>query len=825
MNTVTRTALANIRQNKSRNTLSGIAIILTTLLIFLVLTIGWDSLSIRFAGVNAYYPTYHCMFRQVPQKNADALKSHADIETLGLRADFGEIVNKDSSILMIAMDSEALTLNKIELEKGNFPEKENEIVIYPSMLDKLGLQANIGDEITLPYQLYEDGGLGWQKEDTFRISGFLSGSDTASENNSYLVLTSMEYMKNYIPEDQREYRVMFRLADTKGKTADAIEEQAKAIGSTFNVNEENIVINSDYLLANYVDPSFVTGIIGIMIIVILAGILTIYSIYYISMIPKVQEYGKLKAIGATKKQIRQIVFREGLLVTLAALPAGFLIASMISRPAVLFMFQRGEKIEGAGQTFNELCVDLIRSGQVPLLHWWIYLLTAASVLLTVYLALIKPMRTASKISPIEAMRYQGGYTNHRRQRRGYHSLNIFRLTKANISRNKKRTAITIITLSVIGILFIVTATVLSCADPAEIARQEIESDYNISIDSWENDKMNPDRSWANIIQNNPLNEDFIQQIKQIDGIEKIRSKFYLNGILADLDPENEITGASVTGLDPSYAKELENSLTDGFITYEQLTDGNQIIADSLMLHWYPELNIGSPIRIQFYTPDGITERTFKLAAIGNFSSGFAPANLILPESVLEDICPYDLTERLEITVNSEKKEQAYEQLQAMADSSEYLVTDNYEDRLKTWESTMALMSLAGYAFLIILGSVGIMNLINTMINSIYTRKQELGMMQAIGMSEKQLVRMMQMEGLFYTAGTLIVSLGLGSIAGYLVFLYAKAERMLNITTFHYPVLPAILLSVAVAVIQLFLTYGISKSFRRSSLIDRIRYSE
>ena len=263
MNTVTRTALANIRQNKSRNTLSGIAIILTTLLIFLVLTIGWDSLSIRFAGVNAYYPTYHCMFRQVPQKNADALKSHADIETLGLRADFGEIVNKDSSILMIAMDSEALTLNKIELEKGNFPEKENEIVIYPSMLDKLGLQANIGDEITLPYQLYEDGGLGWQKEDTFRISGFLSGSDTASENNSYLVLTSMEYMKNYIPEDQREYRVMFRLADTKGKTADAIEEQAKAIGSTFNVNEENIVINSDYLLANYVDPSFVTGIIGI----------------------------------------------------------------------------------------------------------------------------------------------------------------------------------------------------------------------------------------------------------------------------------------------------------------------------------------------------------------------------------------------------------------------------------------------------------------------------------------------------------------------------------------------------------------------------------
>ena len=88
---------------------------------------------------------------------------------------------------------------------------------------------------------------------------------------------------------------------------------------------------------------------------------------------------------------------------------------------------------------------------------------------------------------------------------------------------------------------------------------------------------------------------------------------------------------------------------------------------------------------------------------------------------------------------------------------------------------MMIFGVIGYAFLIILGAIGIMNLINTMINSIYTRRRELGMIQAIGMSEKQLVRMMQLEGLFYTAGTLLVSLGLGSLAGYGVFLYAKQD--------------------------------------------------
>mgnify|MGYP007000003815 CR=1 FL=1 len=79
--------------------------------------------------------------------------------------------------------------------------------------------------------------------------------------------------------------------------------------------------------------------------------------------------------------------------------------------------------------------------------------------------------------------------------------------------------------------------------------------------------------------------------------------------------------------------------------------------------------------------------------------------------------------------------------------------------------------------------------------------------------------MMQLEGLFYTAGTLLVSLGLGSLAGYGVFLYAKADGMLNITVYHYPVVPAVALAVTVAVIQLLLTYAVARSFRRMSLID------
>ena len=293
MKTVTKTAFSNFRQNRSRNVLCGIAILLTTLLIFLVLNIGANMFTIQFAGVNAYYPTYHCMFRQVSQENADALKVHDDIETLGLRADFGQVTGAgeaasgrvssadadDVDIMLMSVDQTGLALNKTELEQESFPEEEKEIAVYRSMLDEFGMSDDIGDEITLSFQLFEEGGLGYETHDTFRISGFLTNSDAAASSNTFVVLTSMNYMKKCIPADQREYRAMLRLTDAKGKTSDAIEEQARQIAAGFGINENNIVYNNEYLMANYVDPGLTAGIIAIILVIIFAGILTIYSIY------------------------------------------------------------------------------------------------------------------------------------------------------------------------------------------------------------------------------------------------------------------------------------------------------------------------------------------------------------------------------------------------------------------------------------------------------------------------------------------------------------------------------------------------------------------
>ena len=70
-----------------------------------------------------------------------------------------------------------------------------------------------------------------------------------------------------------------------------------------------------------------------------------------------------------------------------------------------------------------------------------------------------------------------------------------------------------------------------------------------------------------------------------------------------------------------------------------------------------------------------------------------------------------------------------------------------------------------------------------------------------GMSDRQLITMLQMEGAFYTLCTLAAAVGLGSLAGYPLFLYAKKAGMFEISRYHYPWQAAVAVSAALLLIQ------------------------
>ncbi|WP_027701707.1 ABC transporter permease [Metaclostridioides mangenotii] len=820
MKTVTKTALANLKQNKGRNILSGIAIILTTILMLATMTFGFGMVKLQATAVNKVYPTWHVMYRDMPEHKVEALKQHADVETLGKRIDIAEATVKDSAVRFINLDKISSELNKVKLKSGKMPASKNDIALTQGLLNKIGKNLKVGDLVSFPYQIIEKDGLGYEKQGEFKISGIIKLDGEKPDQKQFAAYISSDFMKEQVPEDERLYRVMFRLSNADKMTTDDIKAVAKEIAANFGVKDADVVENSEYLWANYVDPDMFSIIAIIVLVIAFAGVLTVYSIYYVSNIQKVQEFGKLKALGATKKQIKNIILKEGLLVACIAIPVGLILGYIISN----IFFKYFITSVNADNVLSKVMVELINDGSISLFNIYIILLAVVITFITVFISLLKPMITAGKISPVEAMRYGGDVKTKAKIRQGSKEITIGSLTKANLLRNKKRTAITIFTLGATGILFMVIATVLSCANPKEMARQEILYDHRIQIESLNHDKMKPELSWDNIQKNNPLNAEFEKQVLDIDGVKEIKKTKSLDATLDDFKEDGKIYQVSVDGYDDSFAKEFEKSEVEGKVKYSDLKNSDTIMLSNRITRWFPEIKAGDNLNLTLSVDGKKVKKTFKVGAIVELSFAYI-ADIVMPISELEKLTDNNITYSYEIIADKEKGEKIENELKLLTKDQEVLIYSSYQEQLEKWENLMDITSKACYAFMIIISAVGVMNLINTMINSVYTRRRELGIMQAIGLSDKQLIKMFQIEGLFYTMGTLVVTLVLGNIAGYAMFLNAKAEHILNIKTYNYPLVPTILLIITIVIIQFVLTYVISRSFKKQSLIDRVRFSE
>lgn len=820
MKMTTRVAYCNMRHYKSKNILIGIAIILTTLLLFVIPSIGKDMVEVNFAVINKIYPTWHALYRNVDESTVMKLAAHHDVKTYGLRSDAGYMNLEDATVSMMYMDRTGMELYKVKLKEGQLPQKENDIVVSKGILEALGQNGKIGDTITVPYQILKDDGLDYTKEKDFRICGFLADNENSKEQKQYTSLVSEAFLKAEIPVEQVKYRFLLQVNGQKGNTTADYTETIQNIARQFGISEDDMNINKEYLAANYVDPATISVIVGIMLIVVLAGIITIYSVYYVSMNQRVREFGKLKAIGATKRQLRQIVLREGMGVALFAIPIGLLIGTVAVKVVLL---QFVEHAKDSNVLITE-AYKVVAKGEVQLYYWWIYLLAIAVTLCTVYLSLMKPMRMAAKVSEIEAMRYQGGSKRQKSSRKGYQFLNIGRLTKRNLAENKKKSTITIVSMAVTGIFVMMVATVLSCANPMESAKSSIVGQYEISPIVESGNKEHPEYEWAEVQKNNPLNEGLKQQIEELDGVERVD---VFTALKVSGGPFEEKIGTEfINGVPEEYAEELKKGITEGNVTYEELKSGDKVILDRALLHWYPDIKVGDKLKLNIHDGDNTFQKEIEVAAIGEYGTGLTNYNcLIMAKEGAEKLTINNSSSYFQVIADKDYDEALEASLQAIVDGSGRLQMRTWKNEYDTWENAIQMTRGACYAFIIILAAISIMNLINTMINSVHVRKKELGMMQAIGMSDRQLMKMLQLEGIFYTVGTLIISIGVGSLAGYPLFLYAKRTGMFDISTYHYPVTAAIIIILTLFVIQMLLAIFIAKSVRKDSLIERIRFSE
>lgn len=801
MKTVTQIALANDKANKSRSILITISIVLTTMLLMVIATWGTGIVKSQKANAGSMYGRYYGRFKNVDEKQIQEMNRRSEFTDIGKMAYVGEVKSR-LKMYLYCTDETTGELSNMEntLEKGCYPKAVNEIAAQEKFFESIGYpNVKPGDQISLNYR--PDSASKYAPEE-FIVSGILRGNEL--QKNNYTAYVSEEYYNQKTEEENRLYVASFRLSDAVDINMDNDEEVIEALGKKIGVPEKNVSVNSYYLMWA-LDPGTETiaGCAMIAVIVILFSVVVIYNIFQVGITQKIQEYGKLKALGMTRKQLKQVIQREGMFLAAIGVPIGLLLGYLVSVVSFDTLMYETQSIQ------ENLEITEVSLFSIPAI------LTAALLsFATVWLALKKPMKIVASVSAIEAIRYQESSKSKRGRRKGKERIGVNGLMLANLAQNRKRTLTTILTMGLSCVLFVVMANFVGNMDEEYEARRSVEhGQFQIELDWSMNDKAYPENNLENILKDNPLGSETVEKIKAIDGVKGVRTRKIF---IMDVKGHGPMT---VSVLDKEEIQKREEGKSyDGSFDYDEAAEKAAVFYGS---SYYLEMEgfaIGQ--KVSATLPDGSTFKTTIQGAIGPV----ADTDWLMTEDTFRSLnLKGEWNGYIYVDCKEKDLTQVQEAIGELFADMEHMEISTYQDALNTSVFEMQMLKFAVYAFLLIIGLIGFMNLANTMITNVITRRQEFGVLQAVGMTNRQLNRMLQREGMLFTIGTIVVSMVFGIPLGYAMFNYGKSQSFVGLNVYHFPVAEICLMFVVIVILQLILSYILSRNIKKDSLVERIRY--
>ncbi len=580
----------------------------------------------------------------------------------------------------------------------------------------------------------------------------------------------------------------------------------KEIADSCGIDQKNVIIN-DLYLQWVLQPSYEMIVVcGTLILgIVLFSVVVIYNIFQVGIAQKVQEYGKIKALGATRKQMKQLIFREGILLAVPSIPLGLLFGFLIAKVSFNWLVEQGNLVSSG-----------IKNHQVPLFSLTIMLICIFVSFLTVVLALRKPMKIVSRISPIEATRYlDGSKTQKQGRRKGRKDVTVFSMAMANVTGNPKRTIATILTMGLSCVLFVIISNYVGNIDTEHEARIAINhGQFELQLDYSRNyDEAYPENNLDTILTDNPLNDSMIEEIKSIPGVTDVMTReivsVNLNG--------TRFPAAVVSKNDFDFMRQDGDI---GSMDYDQAVKNGEIFFG--WSAWMEQDGYAPGESIVFDFENGSETYTYQGKIAGSFVS--ADTYLVIPEGVYRSMNPRG-TAYGYLWVDCDKKDIASveQSLNTLISNASHIKLNTYHAELQTAEYASRMMKLGCYLFMAIVGLIGFMNLANTMIINITTKKQEYGVLQAVGMTNKQLNLSLQIQGLIFTVGTICVALAAGLPLGYALFSYAKHNGMFGMNIYHVPLIPILVMILLVGILQIVLSCVLSSNLKKETLVERIRY--
>lgn len=853
------------KKNKVRNIAAILAIFLTAFLFTSIISLAFSMVSsLQLSMQMQKGSKADGDIRYMTEEQYVQLINSDFIQQAGCRRPLGYATNSPGhSIEIDYADSIQQELTFCVPTHGDAPQAANEISTSDLALEALGVEAEIGAQVPVEFEL---------RGQTYHFDMVLSGWWEAANDTVSLMIVSESFVeenpdlfRNTFAEDREMAGTYLSDVVLKSKTdvEGQLQEFARSVGgNTDDMSAGNYILcTQNDVTVQSIDPLIAVAVVGFVFLFMACGYLLIYNIFDISIMQDVQQYGLLRTIGCSTRQIKKLVSRQAVWLTAIGLPLGLVAGFAVSwllLPAVMKFFSY------SGLNAAEVSIS-------PL----IFVIAALFTILTVFISTRKPAKKAAKVSPLEAIRYTGQENIKKKVTKRTRGAKLPRMAFANLGRSKRRTVFIVISMLLCIVLLNSAFVITQSMDENKWISRQAKTDYLVynstainqadpfmyhedglplAVPELINEQAGVENGrylYRNTIDDTDVTVDYGIENFTMDGTNENNGRTFAYGGLASVaiapDRENQWYG-NIFGVSDAFWDDITiydgekniDTLKQKMYTGEYVIVGyrmNLLTGDPGFMPFGKQFQKGDTL--SFYK-NGELVKTCKVLAIANLTANEVETSAgLLASNRIGGDAPF-------IYMTDEMFGQLYDNPTLF--SYGFDVADGYEQQIDgflndftsnnssvSYTST-ALMKqqlasvgnivlLVGGLIGVIMAFAGLINFTNMMITNIITRRHEFATMQSIGMTNQQLRRMMVYEGLYYAGAADIAGAIFAAIVGLTVLKSILNSSSMWYFTLHFTLVPALIIALVYLLLAAVIPVIVLRFFNKGTVVERLRTSE
>uniref|UniRef100_UPI0040569641 ABC transporter permease n=1 Tax=Agathobacter sp. TaxID=2021311 RepID=UPI0040569641 len=554
------------------------------------------------------------------------------------------------------------------------------------------------------------------------------------------------------------------------------------------------------------------GLAGIIIGLIMFGSISlIYNAFSISVSERTKQFGLLSSIGATKKQLRNMVLFEGMMVSAIGIPLGILAG-----------------VGGMGVTFHFVGKEFsaITNYMVPLtlcVYPWIIAAACVITFVTVMISAWIPSKRATMVTAVEAIRQSSDIKEQKRRKKkgtcenGFVSSNqfmeqlIYRLFGLSgmiadkyYRRSRKKYRATIVSLFMSIVLFVSASAFTNYfTDMVEAGYEG--NNYDISYDYDPTEYMGVEE-----VQN----EDFSNVISQEElaklfaNAACVTESAYAGRYVTRIKLENQYISEEYLTYQAEKSKvtgvEMPEGYTEIYLGINFVDDASyEAFLEEQKLEKEIYMNPESLVGIAF---DGRSDFDYELEKIVTKNVLKAEGSKIAishKENAIEleigrilyerpyfiydwydvvlaypyskmDMVLQDIEGQSHMAshfIKSEDHEKSFEAMKNMIVENGLSKRNLYSmaEAMEENRSLIFVINVFAYGFIVLISLIAAANVFNTISTNISLRRREFAMLKSVGMSNKELNRMMNFECVLYGSRALLYGIPVSAAITWLIY--------------------------------------------------------